>query len=66
MLKKKADGGQIMQRKNHVFEKCTNEARGMFSVACPKVEGNTKGQFILTFWYTGQNFVCIDDWDTLK
>ena len=43
MLNKKADGDQMMQRKKRVVLKYTDEARGMYSIACPKVDGDTKG-----------------------
>ena len=62
----KAYGGQIMQRKKNVTVKYTNEACGMFSVACPKVYGDTKGKFLPMFWYTGQNFASINGWGALK
>jgi hypothetical protein len=61
-LKKRCDGGVILQRRYQVVAKYTTEARGCYGVCCPVVDSEEKPQFMKTWNYTGKTLVSYKVW----
>ena len=54
-LKRKSEGGVILQQRFCVVAKYTTEAHGAYGVCCPIIDSEERPQFMKTWDYTGKN-----------